>query len=94
MPTTTVRVPDALRARIVRAAERANMTPHALMLEALEERVQLEEARAALVADADRRYAEWERTGRGYDWHEVRAWLQAKAGGRKARRPRVKTWRR
>ena len=93
MATTTVRVPDALRARIARAAERANMTPHALMLEALEERVELEEARAALTAEADLRYAEWTRTGRGYDWHEMRAYLEARAAGRRAQRPRAKTWR-
>ncbi|MBL8952111.1 MAG: hypothetical protein JNK82_15115 [Myxococcaceae bacterium] len=93
MATTSVRVPDELRARIVRAAERAEMTPHALMLEALEERVQLEEARAALSAEADERYATWTNTNRGYDWHEMRAYLEARVEGRKAKRPRVKTWR-
>lgn len=94
MATTTVRVPDALKARIARAAEHAGTTPHALMLEALEQRVELEEARAVMLSDADRRHEEWTRTGRGYDWHEMRAYLQARAGGRRAKRPRVKSWRR
>lgn len=94
MSTTTVRVPDALRARIARAAARVGTSPHSLMLEALEERVELEEARAALVAEAEARDEAWTETGRGYDWHELRAYLEARVAGGPAKRPRVKTWRR
>lgn len=93
MPTTTVRVPDALRTRIARAAARAGTTPHSLMLEALEERVELEEARAALIDEAEMRDEAWEQTGRGYDWHELRAHLQARLAGGPTKGPRVKTWR-
>lgn len=84
MPTTTVRVPDALKTRIARAAARAGTTPHSLMLE---------EARAALIDEADMRDEAWEQTGRGYDWHELRAHLQARLAGGPTKRPRVKTWR-
>jgi hypothetical protein len=62
------------------------------MLEALEERVELEEARAAFVAEADERHREWTQTHRGYDWTEMRAYLTARVAGRKAKRPRVKSW--
>lgn len=92
MPTTTVRVPDELRARIARAAKHAGTTPHALMLEALEARVELEEARAAMVAEAVERDGEWTRTRRGYAWGDVREYVSARAEGQKVPRPRMKTW--
>jgi predicted transcriptional regulator len=92
MATTSIRVPDELRARIARAAKQAGMKPHALMLEALEERVELEEARAAVISEADARYEDWKQSARGYEWHEMRSYLRASVAGRKARRPRAKTW--
>ena len=46
MATTTLRVPEELKARVAELAERAGKTPHAFMLEAIEESVRLAETRA------------------------------------------------
>lgn len=40
MSTTTLRLPDDLRARIAQAAKRAGITPHLFMLEAVAEKTE------------------------------------------------------
>ena len=63
------------------------MTPHALMLDAIEERVAVEEERASLIAEADERYATWNRNHRGIAWRDLREHLKARASGAKGKRP-------
>lgn len=87
MSTTTIRLPEALKARVVRAAERAGTTPHGFILEAIAEKAQQEEMRADFHDDADRRYAGIVATGKTIPWDEMRRYLEARAGGRKPRRP-------
>jgi predicted transcriptional regulator len=94
MPTTTLRVPDELKKRIARVAEQSGTSAHALMLDAIEERVRMEEARAAKLAHATERFSEWQRTGRAIDWQEMRAYLKDRTAGRKAKAPRARAWRR
>ncbi len=93
MATTTLRVPDELKARVAELAERAGKTPHAFMLEAIEERVRLSETRAAFVEEASGRFEEMLETGRAIDWHEMREHLKERAAGRKSKPPRVRAWR-
>ena len=45
MSTTTIRLPQDLKKRIARAAERAGSTAHSFILEALAEKAEQEERR-------------------------------------------------
>jgi predicted transcriptional regulator len=86
--TTTLKLPEPLKARIAPLAEAAGKSPHAWMIEALEERVAQSEAYAAFMAEAleaDRQMAE---TGEGYDADEVHAYLKAVVAGRKPEFPK------
>ena len=90
MSTTTIRLPDGLRARVSRAAGRAGKTAHAFIVDAIAEKTEQAESRDEFLAIADERYAELTRTGKSVPWKEMRAYLEARVGGRKARRPTAK----
>ncbi len=47
MSTTTIRLPDDLKARLAAAAERAGTTSHNFILQAIAEKTELEEQRQA-----------------------------------------------
>ncbi|WP_238691746.1 DUF1778 domain-containing protein [Xanthomonas arboricola] len=64
MGTTTIRLPDALKARVAKAAEAAGTTAHNFILEAIAERAELlAERRADFHAQADQRWSEFLETG-------------------------------
>jgi predicted transcriptional regulator len=83
----SLRLSDPLRKRLVRLARVRETTPHALMLEAIGEKLAAEEAREALLAEAKHRLARMKRSGAGIPASEVFAYLEARARGRPARRP-------
>lgn len=87
MSTTTLRLPDDLKTRIAAAATRAGITPHLFMLEAVAEKTEQAEKRADFEAVADGRYAKILKSGETLDWHDVRAYLKARAAGCSAARP-------
>jgi len=85
----SLRLSDPLKNRISRLARARATTPHALMLEAIHEKLEAEEAREALIAEAKRRLARMRKTGSGIPATEVFAYLEARARGKPAvRRPR------
>jgi predicted transcriptional regulator len=93
MSTTTLRLPDELRTRLARLAERSGKSPHSLMLEAITQKVDEEELRASFQAEADGRFTEMMESGVGIPWHDMRAYLRARAGGKSARAPKARRWR-
>ncbi|MBO9875457.1 MULTISPECIES: ribbon-helix-helix protein, CopG family [Xanthomonas] len=57
MSTTTIRLPDALKARVAKAAEAAGTTSHNFILEAIAEKAELAERRVDSIPwDEMRRY--------------------------------------
>lgn len=86
----SLRLPEPLKKRVARLARMRATTPHALMLEAIDEKLQAEEAKQALLAEAKRRLARMKRTGTGIPAAEVFAYLEARAGGKAAARPRAR----
>jgi predicted DNA-binding protein len=76
MPTTTVRLPDDLNKRLADVAERAGTTSHALILQAISDRVEADEARNRLYDEADRRYAVIAETVQTVPWSEMRRFLK------------------
>ena len=87
MPTTTIRLPDDLKARIAAAAKRAGTTAHAFMLEAIAEKTEQAERRADFDAVAEARYAGIVASGKTIPWQEMRGYLEARMAGRAAKRP-------
>lgn len=87
MSTTTIRLPEALKARIAKAAEAAGTTSHNFILEAIAEKADLVEQRAEFHALADQRYAQFLDTGESIPWEDARAWLRQRLAGKPAKRP-------
>ncbi len=87
MSTTTLRLPDDLKARIAEMAERAGTTPHHFMLEAVAEKTAQAEQRAEFEAIAEHRYARLLESGQTVGWQEMREYLQARAAGQSLPRP-------
>jgi predicted transcriptional regulator len=85
--TTTIRMEDALKARIAAAAERAGKSSHAFILDALSETVERIETDDELHRIADERWVALRRTGKSVAWTDAKEYLQARASGKKARRP-------
>ena len=87
MSTTTIRLPEDLKARIAAAAGRAGKTPHALILEAIAEKAEKAERRSDFHSVAEERFAAIAASGKSLPWSEMRTYLQARAAGRRPRRP-------
>lgn len=90
MSTTTIRLPDDLKGRVSKAAERAGKTAHAFILEAIAEKTETEERRSETLELAEERYAEIVATGKSIPWAEMRAYLEDRMVGKQRRRPRAK----
>ena len=87
MPTTTIRMPDHLKARVAAAAKRAGTTTHSFILQAIAEKADDEERRSDFDEIAEKRYAEIIASGKTIPWSEMRAYLQSRLAGKKRRRP-------
>ena len=85
--TTTLKLPDPLKARIVPLAEAAGKTPHAWMIDALEAQAALAEMREAFISAAEGSAAEVDAGGPLYAAEDVHAYIVARASGKVARRP-------
>jgi predicted transcriptional regulator len=90
MSTTTIRLPDDLKARVARAAERTGTTSHSFILEAIAEKADQEERRGDFNDTADRRYAEILASGKAIPWSEMRRYMEDRLAGKKAARPSAK----
>ncbi|MCD0279599.1 DUF1778 domain-containing protein [Xanthomonas melonis] len=82
MSTTTIRLPDALKARIAKAAQAAGTTSHNFILDAIAEKAELAERRADFHAEAERRWAEFLDTGESIPWDEMRRYLMGRIQGK------------
>ena len=87
MTTTTIRLPEDLKARVATAAKRSGMTAHGFIMEAIAEKTQQAELRADFDAVAEQRYADIVSSGKTISWTEMRKYLEASVSGKSARRP-------
>ena len=93
MTTTSLKLPDDLKARTTAAAKARGITTHAFMLEAVQLATNAAELRARFVKDALAALKTARKTGKGYAADEVHAYILAKTQGKPARRPGAKSWR-
>lgn len=87
MSTTTIRLPEDLKARVAAAAKRAGTSTHGFILEAIAEKTAQEGRRADFDAVAEERYARIASTGKTVSWQEMRGYLEERVAGNKAKRP-------
>lgn len=90
--TTTLKLPEKLKARIARLAKETGRSAHSLMVEALEREVAREERMRAFVQEALAADVAVEEGAAVYRAEDVHAWLDRLAHNRKTARP--KPWRR
>lgn len=87
MTTTTIRLPEELKAKVTAAAARAGTTAHAFILDAIAEKTANEERRADFDAQAEERHAKVVASGMTIPWSDMRAYLERRIGGKPAKRP-------
>ena len=90
MSTTTIRLPEALKARVAAAAKRAGTTAHGFILEAIAEKTDDTERRTDFHRTAEERYARIIASGKTIPWSEMRDYLRSRIAGGRARRPRAR----
>lgn len=91
MSTTTIRLPQDLKKRIARAAERAGTNAHSFILEAIAEKAEQAERQGEFRDTAERRYAGILASGKTVPWNEMRRYLERRLAGRKVARPKPRT---
>jgi predicted transcriptional regulator len=72
---TSLKIDDALKSRIQRLADQRRRSPHWMMLEAIQQYVEREEAREGFRQEALASWAAYRETGRHLTGEDVRAWL-------------------
>ena len=78
MPTTTLRIENALRERIVRLAKAFDQTPHNFMLEALAQKADEAEWKLDMQREAQQRDIALIAGEPGVEWHEMRTYLRGR----------------
>lgn len=90
MSTTTIRLPQDLKARVAAAAKRAGTTAHSFILEAIAEKADEAERRSDFHGVAEKRYSQIAASGKTIPWSEMRTYLENRIAGKKTRRPVAK----
>jgi len=85
--TTTLKLPDSLKARIAKIAGSAGKSPHAFMVDALEAQTALAERRQEFIEKVKLADSEVAEFGLVYDADEVFSYLRSRLEGKKSRRP-------
>ena len=93
MSTTSLKLPDELKQRAASAAQSRGVSTHAFMVDAIERAALAAERRESFVADAEAARKQMRDTGKGYEADDVHAYIQARIAGKKAAKPKAKSWR-
>ena len=90
MSTTTIRLSEDLKSRVTAAAERAGITTHSFILEAIAEKTEQDERRDEFHAEAEERYAEILASGETISWKDMRKYLEARKEGKRPPLPKAR----
>jgi predicted transcriptional regulator len=85
--TTSIRLPDDLKARIADAAKQVGTTTHSFILAAIAEKAEQVELRADMEGVAAKRYADIVASGETIGWDDMRAYLKARIAGKAVKAP-------
>lgn len=72
---TSIKIDDTLKARVQQLASQRRRSPHWIMLEAIQQYVEREEARESFNQEALASWASYKETGRHLTGEEARTWL-------------------
>ena len=92
MATTSLKLPDELKARAQAAAEREGMSPHAFMVQAIEQAIASAEIESRFLADAYAAREETHRTGQVFAAEDVHDYVLAIARGENPPLPEAQPW--
>ncbi len=92
MSTTTLRIDTPLRQRILDLAQATGQSAHSFMIEALAQKTEEAEWQLAIQKEAAQRSEQMLASQSGLDWHDVRDWMLARAAGKTAQAPQVKSF--
>lgn len=92
MATTSLKLPDALKERVVKLAEASGKTPHAFMVEAINAETERTEKYQDFLARAMASKKHYDETGIAYDADEVNAYFRAKIQGIDLPKPQPKKY--
>lgn len=81
MATTSLKLPDALKQRVNTLAELAGKSPHAFMVEAIEQEARRGEKYQQFLTEAEVSWQEYQKTGIAYAAEDVHAYVRAKLRG-------------
>lgn len=84
----SLRVPEDVKRRVEQLAGEQDTTAHAFMVDAIREKLEAEEARAAFHAEAKRRLSRMKKSGLGIAAAAVFDYLEKRARGAKPARPK------
>ena len=87
MSTTTIRIPDELKARLSRIAEQEGTSTHGLILEAIAEKADAMERRQAFHDEARDRHEHYLVTGESIPWEQMRDYLRRRVRGEDVQPP-------
>ncbi len=88
--TTSLKLPDELKARVSSIATVAAQTPHAYMVEAIEEKVARDEKYQDFIRSGLESVEHFKRTGIVYTHAQVKRYFEQKAAGKNPRWPKPK----
>jgi predicted transcriptional regulator len=86
--TTSLKLPDELKEKVSTLAQCVAQTPHAYMVEAIEQKVARDEKRREFVQSALDSRAEFKRTGIVYDGDAALKYFRDLVAGKKVKRPK------
>ncbi len=87
MSTTTIRIPDELKARLSRIAEQEGISTHGLIIEAIAEKADAMEQRQAFHDEARERHEHYLATGESIPWEDMRDYLRRRVRGEDVQPP-------
>ena len=90
MSTTTIRLPDDLKARVARAAKRSDTTAHRFILDAIAEKTDSQDRLADFHTTAEQRYAAFVASGETVPWSRMRGYLEERLVGKNVKHPAPK----
>ena len=93
MTTTSLKLSDEIKQKVANCAHKQGLSPHAFMVQAIEQAVKATERQAKFLLDAKNAHADSLRTGQGYDAAEVHRYILARSKAATSSRPRVINWR-
>ena len=86
--TTSLKLPEDLKERIGKVAQRVEQTPHAYMVQAIAEKVERDEKREEFLEAGRKSLEEYQRTGIAYRFEDVQRYITEKVAGKNPRKPK------